>query len=195
MNIILIGLRATGKSNISRRLAVLTKRPVLSTDLLVSYEQGGRSIAEIVADHAGDWRPFREMEYEVVRKVAALDGIIVDAGGGMVVDWNDDREEVFSERKVALLKRNGFVVWLRGDPNRLTLKIQGDANRPPLNDQSGLHATEAVMHRRQPFYRCAADMVIDTEAYSRKRLALEILHRLPAGFSLRSTQPGENPAS
>ena len=45
MNLILIGMRGVGKSNLSRRLAVLAKRSVLSTDLLIEYENGGKSIA------------------------------------------------------------------------------------------------------------------------------------------------------
>ena len=35
MNIIMIGMRGAGKSNVSRRLSVLTKRTVLSTDTLI----------------------------------------------------------------------------------------------------------------------------------------------------------------
>jgi shikimate kinase len=49
-------MRGVGKSNISRRLVFLTKRPVLSTDLLVEYETG-YTIPEYVADHG--WGSFR----------------------------------------------------------------------------------------------------------------------------------------
>ncbi|MBF0189475.1 MAG: shikimate kinase, partial [Magnetococcales bacterium] len=38
MKIIMIGARGAGKSNISRRLLAKIKWPVLSTDLLISYE-------------------------------------------------------------------------------------------------------------------------------------------------------------
>ena len=178
MNVILIGLRASGKSNISRRLSLLTKRPTLSTDLLISYDNGGRAIEEIVASHNGDWRPFRDMEYAVACKVAALDGIIIDAGGGMVVDWNEQEQEVFSERKVSVLKRNGFVVWLQGDVQRLARKVQGDASRPALSDRL---AAEEIMQSRQPFYRKAADLVVNIEGRTRKQLAREIFHALYQG--------------
>ena len=176
MNVVLVGLRGTGKSNVSRRLSVLKKCPVLSTDLLVSYENAGRTIPEIVAQHNGDWRPFRDMEYAVACKVATLDNIIVDAGGGIVVDWDGQGQEVFSERKVSILKHNGFVVWLQGDIQRLAQKVHGDDTRPVLSDRL---AVEEVMQKRSPFYQLAADLVVNIEGRSRKQLALEIFDQLP----------------
>lgn len=183
MNVILIGMRASGKSNISRRLSLWSKRPVISTDLLISYENAGQSIAEIVASHNGDWRPFRAMEYAIVCKVASLDGIICDAGGGIVVDCNEQGQEIYSERKVAVLKRNGFVVWLQGDVQRLVQKVQNDSTRPALSDRL---AIEEVMRSRLPFYRQAADLVVNIEGLTRKQLAWKIYQQLPVGFSLRN---------
>lgn len=172
VNLVLIGLRGCGKSSVSRYLAQLSKRPLLSTDLLISYEQGGRSIAEIVAAYQGDWRPFRDMEYAVARKVAALDGIIIDTGGGMVVDWDAQGQEIWSERKVSLLRRTGRLVWLEGDVQRLAAKVAGDQARPALSDRL---AVEEVMERRLPFYRQAANFVVNIEGKTRKQLAREIL--------------------
>lgn len=176
MNIVLIGLRACGKSSVSRHLSLLSKRPVLSTDLLISYEQGGQSIADMIATTQGDWQPFRDREYTVACKVAALDGIIIDTGGGMVVDWNAQGEEVFSTRKVTVLKKNGFVVWLQGDVEHLARKIQGDASRPTLSDHL---AIEEVMRRRLPFYQQAADYTLPIAGRTRRELAKEILRCLP----------------
>ena len=176
MNIVLIGLRGCGKSSVSRHLSLLNRFPVLSTDLLISYEAGGHSIAAMIAAAQGDWRPFREREYAVACKAAALDGIIIDTGGGMVVDWDAQGEEIFSERKVNVLKKNGFVVWLQGDVHRLARKTQGDASRPALSNHL---AVEEVMIRRQPFYRQAADCIIPIAGRSKRQLAKEIMRHLP----------------
>ena len=181
MNIIVIGLRGCGKSSVSRRLSVLTKCPVLSTDLLISYENGGRSVAQIVSSHQGDWRPFRDMEYAVVRKVAAMDGIIIDAGGGIVVDWDEENKEIFSERKMSALKKNGFVVWIKGDIKYLANKVRNDATRPVLSESL---ATEEIMWQRLPFYQQVADWAISGEGRTRKQLAWEIFRHLPKGFCL-----------
>ncbi|MET0104534.1 MAG: shikimate kinase [Sedimenticola sp.] len=175
MNIVLIGMRGAGKSNISRRLSVMTKWPVLSTDLLIEYENGGRTIPEIIADSSGDWRSFREMEFEVVRKISRLDNTIIDCGGGIVVDLDENGDEIFSERKIELLRQNGTIVWLKGDIARLAAKVQGDPNRPALD---AVRSAEELMHRRLPFYEQAADLIMDLETKKRKKIAKMIARTL-----------------
>ncbi|MES9843314.1 MAG: shikimate kinase [Candidatus Sedimenticola sp. PURPLELP] len=175
MNIVLIGMRGAGKSNISRRLSVMTKWPVLSTDLLIEYENGGRTIPEIVADSGGDWRGFREMEFDVVSKISRLDNVIVDCGGGVIVDLDENGNEIFSRRKIELLRQNGTIVWLKGDIARLAAKVQGDPGRPALD---AVRSAEELMQRRLPFYEQAADLIMDLETRKRKKIARMIAKTL-----------------
>ncbi len=174
MNIVLIGMRGAGKSNISRRLSFLTKRPVLSTDLLIEYENGGRSIPEIIAATDGNWQLFRQMEFEVVQKLSVIDNAIIDCGGGIIVDVADDGSEVYSERKVDLLKANGQVVWLKGDIECLAAKVKGDQRRPTLDEA---RSAQEVMQRRMPFYQQAADIVLDIEGKRRRKIARKIYRK------------------
>lgn len=155
----------------SRRLSVLTKRTVLSTDTLIEYENNGQSIADFVAEHDGDWRAFRDLEYAVVKKVANLDGVIVDTGGGVIVDLDKDGHEIFSERKVDALKSSGKIVWLKGDIKTLVEKVKNKPERPSL---SAVQSAEEMMHRRLPFYERAADVVIDITGQKRSVLAKKI---------------------
>lgn len=178
MNIALIGMRGAGKSKISRRLSVMTKRDVLSSDLLIQYDNAGKPIPEIVADHNGDWRAFRDMEFSTLQKITALDGNIIDCGGGVVVDVDENGTEVYSERKIDLLRKSGRIIWLKGDISRLAAKVKGDANRPSLSETQ---SAEEVMRRRLPFYERAADIVIDIEGKSRKELT-EIVHEKIAKY-------------
>ncbi|HEY9080714.1 shikimate kinase [Magnetovibrio sp.] len=172
MNIIIIGMRGAGKSNVSRRLAVLTKRPVLSSDTLIEYENGGKTIAQIISDNNGDWRAFRDMEFEVIRKIAAMDGVIVDCGGGVIVDLDADGNEVFSTRKVEALKKNGTIIWLKGDIKRLVEKVKDKAERPTLDLT---RSAEELMRRRLPFYEKAADIVINIDGKKRPEMAESIV--------------------
>lgn len=176
MNIIIIGMRGAGKSNVSRRLSVLTKRSVFSTDTMVEYEKGGQSIAEIVKQSDGDWRAFRDLEYDVVKKITKLDNIIIDCGGGIIVDVDENGNEIFSARKVKLLNATGPIIWLKGDIKRLVKKVKSSAARPSFGE---IEQVEAMMRRRKPFYEKAADMVIDVEG-GRKRaeIAEEIFEKL-----------------
>ncbi|MBF0251196.1 MAG: shikimate kinase [Alphaproteobacteria bacterium] len=172
MNLIIIGMRGAGKSNVSRRLSVLAKRTVMCTDVLIEYENGGRSISQILDDGGGDWRAFRDMEYAVVKKVAAMTNVIVDCGGGVIVDLDENGEEIFSERKVAELKKTGTIIWLKGDLKRLARKAaKKTEQRPTLDAQK---STEEIMRRRLPFYQRAADVVIDIEGKDRQVLAEKI---------------------
>ncbi|MBF0189794.1 MAG: shikimate kinase [Magnetococcales bacterium] len=180
MNIVLIGPRGVGKSSVCRALSRLSRRPVLSTDLLICYENQGRSIPEILRESHGDWRRFRDLEFVVVEKVSCLDEMIIDAGGGVVVDLDADGNEIYSERKINALKRRGHVVHLTGDPVRLAARTAWDSNRPAL---SGVHSEEAIMRRREPWYRRAADVTLDTTHARRLELAQYILNHLPASLS------------
>jgi shikimate kinase len=176
MNIVLIGMRRAGKSNVSRRLALRTKRPVLSTDVLIEYDNAGKPIPEIISESSGDWRMFRELEYEVVRKVSLLDGVIVDCGGGVVVDLDQAGNEVYSQRKVAQLRKCGPIVWLRGDIARLAAKTKHGEKRPSLH---ATHSIEQIMRNRLPFYEAAADVILDIEGKDRPELVEEIVGKFP----------------
>lgn len=175
MNIVLIGMRGAGKSKVSRRLSALTKRDVLSSDLLIQYDNDAKSIPEILEEHNGDWRVFRDMEFDTVRKITALDGNIIDCGGGVIVDLDDEGNEVFSARKVDLLKQSGLIIWLKGDIPRLAAKVKGDAKRPSLSETK---SAEEVMCRRLPFYEQAADITIDIEGKTRKEVAAIVLEKV-----------------
>ena len=177
-NITIIGMRGAGKSNVSRRLSVLIKRPVFATDTMVEYEALGRCVSDLVA--AQGWPAFRERELLVLQKILHLRGIIIDAGGGLIVDLVDGAE-VFSERKAGLLRAAGPVVWLRGDVERLVAKVETKANRPALVDPALLLQ---AMHARQPFYERAATHIIDIDGRKREDVACQILTMLglePAG--------------
>ena len=158
-NLILIGGRGCGKSSVCRRIQAFDKRfKTFVLDDLIVYE-AGMSIPAIVEAHG--WRYFRDLEYKVCQKAAsAFDGwTLIDAGGGVVVDLDENGNEMYSERKVEALKANGGkVVFLDRDIEYLCRRIAGDSNRPDLSATASF--TE-IMERRHPCYSRAADIIID----------------------------------
>lgn len=171
-NLVLIGGRGCGKSSIARRIKRINKQFTLfELDALIRYEAGGLTIPELVDLHG--WPHFREVEYEVVRKVAAFPGgVLIDAGGGVVVDLDEEGNEVYSERKVAELKRHGLVVYLQRDVDYLLDRIAGDSNRPSLSESASFRE---IMARRDPWYRQAADLVIKGRNRTKQELSARIL--------------------
>ncbi len=171
-NLVLIGGRGCGKSSIARRIQRVDKRFILfELDTLIRYESGGLTIPELVDLHG--WSHFRELEYHVVGKVAAFpQGALIDAGGGVVVDLDADGNEIYSERKVAALKRHGLVVYLQRDVDYLLERIAGDSNRPSLSDSASFRE---IMKRRDPWYREAADLVLKGRNRTKQELAARIM--------------------
>ncbi len=111
-------------------------------------------------------------------KLARLDGLIVDCGGGVIIDLDDSGNEVFSTRKVAALRAGGPIVFLEGDIARLAAKVADDPTRPSLD---ATRSAEEVMRRRAPLYRQAADTTLFVERESRPQVAWAIARRLEEG--------------
>ncbi|MBF0196230.1 MAG: shikimate kinase [Planctomycetes bacterium] len=155
-----IGARGAGKSKISRKLSKRCDLPVFSTDTLVSYEAGGITIAELVKNSS--WPAFRQQEYDILEKLVGMKDVIIDCGGGILVEAPDASqgrdEEAFSQRKFALLSANCHIVYLRQSKEYLINKMSPDANRPDL-----VGDYEKVLDRRLPWYENSADMVVDLE--------------------------------
>ena len=176
MNLVIVGMRGAGKSNVSRRLALISKRPALSTDDLVRYETGC-SIPDFVQQEG--WSAFRDVEYQVLQKLLAMESAIVDCGGGIMVDLDDSGSEIFSERKAELLSQLGRVVFLAGDLDRLAAKANRGA-RPVLSEQVSVRE---IMERRLPWYERIADVTIDIEGRKRQSIADKIASEQLGGWS------------
>ncbi|MDH5656565.1 MAG: shikimate kinase [Spirochaetia bacterium] len=157
-NLAFIGARGAGKSRISRKLGKLTGRTVLSTDTLISYEANGESIPSLVKREG--WASFREREYNILKKVSLMNGIIIDCGGGILIEApreNDpEQKETLSQRKIDILKSSATVIYVKRDIDWLIKKVAGDPSRPDLSDDY-----RALLLRRLPWYEDAADVILD----------------------------------
>ena len=167
----LIGGRGCGKTLTAARLAANHPefRPV-DLDAQVVAEAGGRSVAQIVEE--GGWPLWRDLEYRVLRRETTQTApALMDCGGGILVDLDEDAEEIFSSRKSELLSQSCRVAYLRCDTELLWSRIAQDPNRPAL---SADRSFQALMTRRELWYQRAADWVIEADALSPDDLARAI---------------------
>ena len=152
-NLVLIGYRATGKTSVGARLAMLLHRPFVDLDQVLVWE-AGRPIADIVAQ--GGWAEFRRLEKELVARYAAIPGQVLAPGGGAVLDRDN----------VAALRENGIIVWLTADPATIQARLAQDqprdANRPSLTGSDTIREVTEVLNQRAPLYQAAAQIIVDT---------------------------------
>ncbi len=163
MNIVLIGYRGTGKSEVGRLVAAHLGLRYIGMDARI-VEQAGMSIPEIVERFG--WPGFRDRETAVARELAALDNVVIDCGGGII-----ERPE-----NITALRTNGRIFWLQASVATIVARIQGDTQRPSLTGgKSFTDEVAEVLERRTPLYRVAADCEIDTDPLTPEQVAKQIL--------------------
>jgi shikimate kinase len=152
MNVILAGLRGSGKSSIGRRLALALERPFFDTDLLIE-QQIGEPISRYVSRLG--WEAFRDREHQVICQVAHQRRAVISSGGGALTFG----------RNVKVLKPGGIIVLLAADPAKLAKRLERSYARPPLTDQPNLEAEmSALWMQREPLYRQVCDLALDVDA-------------------------------
>ena len=155
-NLVLIGLSGCGKSTFGRRLSRRLHMPLFDTDVMIE-KKTGRIIADIFAEDGE--AAFRDMESACAREAAAMEGVIISTGGGMIL----------REKNMEELSRNGLVVFI----DRST--TLGD--RPLVqNDRDRLFRLYA---ERIALYRRYAHITVPNHGGPRtlKRRILQILRR------------------
>lgn len=139
----------SGKSSIGRLLARKLRRRFADTDRLVIGREG-REIAEIFRTD-GELR-FREVETAVLRSLEGRCGLVVATGGGIVT-----RPE-----NVEILRRLGFVVWLKADEDVILERVSRNENRPLVQTADPRATIRELYAKRLPLYEAASDFCVNT---------------------------------
>jgi len=160
-NIVLIGFMGCGKSLTSNKLAENLTRKIISTDKLVE-EKEGLSIAEIF-ERSGEGH-FRRIEKEVIKEVSDLSGIIIDCGGGAVLDAEN----------MANLKKNGFIIYLSASPESIYNNIKDRSHRPLMNVADPQLRIAELLTERKPYYE-KADVTINADHRTINQIAEDVL--------------------
>ncbi len=146
MNVYLVGMPGSGKSEVGRRLAHLLGCDFVDLDVEVE-RAAGRTPAQIFDD--GGEPGYRAREKRATVEVAAVDGRVVACGGGTVLD-PENRE---------LLSGTGRVVWLCAPLDVLNARVRfGSGQRPLLVEDGDL---ERLLAEREPVYEELADITVD----------------------------------
>lgn len=166
MNIVLIGMRGSGKTTVGKVLAQKLGRELVEMDELIS-RRAGLSIPEIIEKYG--WARFREIEEEITGQVAGLDNIVNASGGGVIT----------GARNTARLKETGALVWLTASVDTLLQRTSADSQRPPLvRGRTRREDMEITLKERKALYQKAADLAVDTEGKTPPEAAETVIKQL-----------------
>ena len=127
--IYLTGFMGTGKSMILNCLHEVCGFDKIEMDEQIVQEQG-MSIPEIFEKKGEEY--FRNLETELVKKISAMDNIVVSCGGGTVM----------RQCNVDEMKKNGTIVLLTAEPETVR-----KSERQPQQTSSG-KKYESGIHKR-----------------------------------------------
>lgn len=149
-NLYLSGLIGSGKTAIGERLAKRLGRPFYDLDREMDRELG-RSFHELVREQG--WLAFRELEYRIVKRFAAMERVVVALGGGTVrYEWNTDA-----------LRGTGVIILLEADLKVLADRVRA-ADRPRVNPGASLEEDLArIWSSAGDLYRAAAQITCPTD--------------------------------
>lgn len=169
MILTLIGYRATGKTTLARLLAARLGWQWIDADVEIE-RRAGKPIAAIFAEQGEPF--FRDLEAAVIADLCHSDRLVLAAGGGAPLRAESRQR----------MREAGPVVWLTASPQTIFRRMTADATtatrRPSLTGRSPQEEIEHLLAVREPAYREAADLQVDTEGRSPEELTQLILARL-----------------
>lgn len=169
MNIVLIGYRATGKTEVGKALARQLGYNFIDSDILIEKE-ADCSISDIVKKEG--WAGFRNREKGVIKKLSKMKKVVIAAGGGAILD----------SENVEHLKKSGVLIWLKARPKTILSRLKEDdktnSQRPSLTGKSLDVELKQILEERTPLYKGAAHIEIDTDNCSIEEIVKGICNKI-----------------
>lgn len=166
-NLVLVGPMGAGKTVVGSRLAGRLGLDFVDLDAAIA-RSAGSSISELFATQGE--AAFRELEQLALAAVLAHSGQLIATGGGAVLDI----------RNRELLRRQGFVAWLRVGIDAQLRRLADSDDRPLLQVADRAERLRRLASIRDPLYAEVADLVLDTGADAPGQVVATLERLLPA---------------
>ena len=160
-NIILVGFMGTGKTTVGKILTQELKMQFVDMDATIE-DRAGKSISRIFTEDGESH--FRRMERTLVQELASKTGLVIAAGGGIVL--NPDNIKDFS--------RSGKIICLLASENEIIRRLTMSTTRPLLEKGDKLQRIKDLMATRRPLYE-AIPSRIDTSRLTPEEVAETIM--------------------
>ena len=136
MNIVLTGLRGSGKATIGKLLAEKLNWNFIDIDNEIEKEEN-MTIKNIV--ELRGWEYFRAVENKVTKEISKTDQTIISTGGGTIIDKDNEKE----------LKKNGKVIYLYVKPEVCAERIKNSKKRPALDEENDVFEELKYTYRKR----------------------------------------------
>jgi shikimate kinase len=173
-NIFLVGMMGAGKTTLGKAVAQRLGLAFVDTDRLL-IERTGVPVGTIFEIEGEEG--FRKRESALLADVAAADEQVVATGGGIVI----------AEENRRVMREAGTVIYLRARLERLWERTRHDSSRPLLATPDPRARLAELLEVREPLYRDAAHLVMETGAQSAATLAARIVAALGARDATRGS--------
>ena len=146
-NLILIGPMGSGKTTVGKQLASRTRMDFVDSDHMIE-DRCGVSISTIF-DIEGE-EGFRKRETKMLAELCERSGIVLATGGGAIT----------SEENRILLRKSGYVIYLKTTIKTQLARTQKNQNRPLLENVDVEGKLNQLMEERGSLYEQEADLIV-----------------------------------
>jgi len=148
-NLILTGMRCSGKTYFGKKIAKLLNREFIDLDdEIEKYEN--MKIKEMVKRYG--WPSFRKSEQKMCSFFGRKKNLVIATGGGVVLN----------PKNMEALKKNGVNVFIFTDPSVIIERIKRQSkNRPTLTGKGSVREVKKVWQERRDLYLKYADVIWD----------------------------------
>jgi shikimate kinase len=164
-NVFLVGMMGAGKTTLGRSLAQRLGLVFADTDRVL-VERTGVPVATIFEIEGEEG--FRKRESAVLAELAQEDGRVIATGGGAVL----------SAANREVMRSRGTVVYLRARLENLWERTRHDSSRPLLRTADPKGTLKGLLELRDPLYREAAHVIVDTGSQSASSLVARVVAAL-----------------
>lgn len=143
MRIFLIGFMGSGKTTLGKQLARKLNCQFIDQDVFIE-EQTGLTISGYFAKYGEE--SFRKLENEVLKKMLAIENVVISTGGGAPCFYNN----------IEIMNDGGIAIYLKHKPEILFSRLKHAQNeRPLIKGKSEIELMDFIklkLKEREPFY-------------------------------------------
>lgn len=171
-NLILIGLRASGKSTLGKLLAQHLGRDFIDLDHFVAHQMNASGPGEIIERDGIE--AFRFAETEALRSVLESPNQIIALGGGTPTAPGAGE---------LLRESDARVIYLRGTPETLRDRLAqcDNTDRPAIVGSDVLDEVQTLFEQRDGLYRELAESVVHIDGVREASVLRALIALVNAG--------------